>query len=442
MNVFEKFRAVDKDCGGEYDCRENCFLRIYNGVCAEDFNEYVASLESDGFSLLQRTEIEKNLFAAMEKDVAVTIFFTPCDGTMRVTASEKNQFPCFEKTDCKGDCQATFFGFENDHSLIDCGMCLLVQCPDYSFFIVDSGHYFQFNDNDRIYKLMRERTPKGQKVVVNGWLITHAHTDHVSKLMDFLKYNTEDVVIEGFYQNLVRADLYSDDNHEESETAEKLFKVLEAYPAPIYKLHTGMRFYIRSLAFEVLSTHEDIFPDKISDYNDSSCVVMLETEGTKIFIPGDASVFASKRLEQRYDKTLKCDIVQVAHHGHTGLSKTCYEKLGARVAVFPVTQIMFDEDFKRHEADRCAVELADEHYVTSNGTVVIPLPYKHGTVTVLPDETFEDFEKIKRIWRYIYPEKYKNELYERFVANGGSLDNVVIPSSPMGYIEPKPMIEE
>lgn len=443
MDIFDRFPAFESTLAGTYDCREDCFLRLYINATEGGFKEYISELIADGFQLLQSTETDGNLFAALKKDVCVTAYFTPCDGFLRVTASEKNQFPCFEKTDCTGECQTAFFGFESDHTIIDCGMCLLVQCPDYSFFVVDSGHYFQFNDNDRIYRLMRDRTPAGQKVVVNGWMITHAHTDHISKLMDFLKYNTDDVVIEGFYQNLIREDCYVDDNHEENEMAAKLFKMLEAYPAPVYKLHTGMRFYIRNLSFDVLSTHEDLFPDEITDYNDSSCVVMLEAEGTRIFIPGDAAVLAGRKMEQRFsEKTFKCDIVQIAHHGHTGLSTTCYEKLNARVAVFPVTQIMFDADYQRMEPNRRAIELADEYYVTSNGTVVIPLPYKAGTVTVLPDETFEDFEKIKRIWRYVYPDSYKETLYEQFVANGGELDSTVLPTSPMGWIEPKPPIEE
>lgn len=443
MDIFEKIPAFDGKYAGSFDCRENCLMKLFINTTAEDFCGYVSSLEADGFKLLQQTDTEDNLFAVLKKDCVVTVYFTPCDGFTRITASEKNQTPCFEKTECAGECQTTFYGFESDHTIIDCGMCLLVQCPDYSFFIVDSGHYFQFNDNDRIYKLMRERTPKGRKVVVNGWMITHAHTDHISKLMDFLKYNTDDVVIEGFYQNLIREDCYVDDNHEETEMAAKLFRMLEAYPAPVYKLHTGMRFYIRNLTFDVLSTQEDLYPDEITDYNDSSCVVMLEAEGTKIFIPGDAAVLAGRKMEQRFsEKTFKCDVVQIAHHGHTGLSTTCYEKLNADVAVFPVTQIMFDADYQRMAPNRRAIELAKEYYVTSNGTVVIPLPYKEDTVTTLPDETFEDFEKIKRIWRYVYTDEYKEALYENFVANGGELDNTVLPTSAMGWIEPKPPIEE
>lgn len=443
MNLFDTFKPYDGSYSGEYDCRENCFLRVYENVTPDGFSEYVSALENEEFRVLQKNCIADNQFVSLGGNVYVTILYTPCDCTMRVTVCEKNLNPSYEVTECSGPCQTAFFGFENDQTMIDCGMCLLFQCPDYSFFIVDSGHYFQFNDNDRIHKLMRDRTPEGQKIVVNGWLITHAHTDHISKLVDFLRYNTDDVVIEGFYQNLLSTEYRGGDwNHEEIEMAGKLFKVLDDYPAPIYKLHTGMKFHIRNLTFEVLSTHEDIYPDYMDDYNDSSCVVMVEAEGSKVFIPGDAAVDADRKLVARFGSCLKCDVVQIAHHGHTGLSPECYRLLNADTAVFPVTRIMFDQDYNVHESNRVAIELSSKHFITGDGTVVVPLPYDKNTVYTLPDETFEDFEKIKRVWRYVYSEERKQELYGIFLENGGNPDNLLIPTSINGWIEPKPPIDE
>ncbi|MCQ2484891.1 MAG: hypothetical protein MJ168_06105 [Clostridia bacterium] len=441
--IFNAFPKFSKEFTGDYNCRENCYLRLYKNADKKSFFSYIEKLKADGFEVIQQNEIDGNLFAVLGGKVFVTLFYTPCDSILRVTASEENQNPNFDKTDCSGKCQTTFYAFENDHTLIDCGMCLIVQCPDYSFFIVDSGHYFQFNDNDRIYKFMRERTPAGQKVVVNGWMITHAHTDHISKLSDFLKYNTNDVIIEGFYQNLLDGAYECEDwNTEEREMSIKFFKILENYPAPVYKLHTGMRFYIRNLTFNVMSTHEDIYPKAITDYNDSSCVVMMEAEGSKVFIPGDAAVDAGEVMEQRFSDSLKCDIVQIAHHGHTGLSPRCYELLGADLAIFPITRIMFDEELPRKEANRRAIAIANKYYITSDGTVVVPLPYNKETVTALPDETFEDFAKIQRIWRYKYTKERKAELYDIFLQHGGSEDALLLPTSYLGFIEPKPLLED
>ncbi|MBQ7639303.1 MAG: hypothetical protein IJS90_10425 [Clostridia bacterium] len=403
------------------------------------YGELIKALEDDGFETLQKREPNTNLFSALKKEsLRVNALYTPCDGSLRVTVCENEQTPRLSPDSCEGDAETVFYAFENDHTLIDCGMCLMIQCPDHSFFVVDSGHYFQPNDNDRIYKFMRERTPENKKVTVCGWLITHAHTDHVSKLTDFLLYNAGDVVIEGFYQNLLPADYAVwDGNYEETETAKKLFSCLEKYGAPVYKLHTGMRFYVRGLAFDVLSTFEDIFPEYIDDYNDSSAVVMLEAQGSRVFIPGDAAVKAGSMLEKRWGKTLKCDVAQIAHHGHTGLSSECYRLLNADTVIFPVTRVMFEAELPRKEANRTAIALSSQYFITSDGTVRVPLPYKKEKVTKLPDETTEDFAKINRLWKYEYTDEYKKYIYSTFLKNGGDPEKLMLPVSPEGWIEPK-----
>lgn len=443
MNLFNSivpFRAGDAPV---YDCRENCYLRFYENVTESEINVWLTEIEADGFSKLFTNNLYGNLFYTLKKDnLTLTAFYTPCDASLRVTAQKNAVLPRFEKPLTEKLCETAFYCFENDHSMIDCGMCLLIQCSDYSFFVVDSGHYFQVNDNDRIHKFMRERTPSGQKIVISGWLITHAHSDHISKLFDFLRYNCDDVIIEGFYSNLLSENYPGEDwNMEELLLAKKLFNTLDKHPADKIKLHSGQRFYIRNLEIDVLLTHEDIYPQRITDFNDCSCVVTVKAENTKIFIPGDASSLASVKLENLYGENLKCDIAQISHHGHSGLSARLYEMLGAEVAVFPVTRIKFDEEYPVQEANRRAVELADEYFISSDGTVKISLPYQKGSAVQLPDESFEDFEKIKRLWGYTYTPERKNELWELFIKNGGSLNETFLPCDKEGFIETTKWLE-
>ncbi len=431
MELFSKFTQF-RDQADEpvYDCRENCFMKLYRNVDKDEFENWLSVLENDGFESLQKTGNNGNLYACFMGDVQINAFYTPCDSILRVAVSEDKRTPNFTPTACDGKGETAFYGFESDQALIDCGMCLIIQCPDNSFFIVDSGHYMQFNDNDRIYKFMRERTPEGQKVVVNGWLLTHAHSDHICKFMDYLRYNCYDTIIEGIYSNLIPDDYYgyTEWTREEVMLSKKLFKMLAETKIPTYKIHTGQRFYIRNLMFDVLGTHEDIYPNQVTDYNDSSCMVMLTAENSRIFVPGDASVKASVELEKRYGEALKCDVVQIAHHGHRGLSPRAYEYLNADVAVFPITRIKFDEEYPRMEANRRAIELAKAYYITSDGTVKIPLPMNLDTIEVLPDETFEDFGKINRLWGYGYTDERKAELFGMFTERGGDLNTANLPA--------------
>ena len=420
-----------------YNCSDGRFLLIYKNMSEDDHKIYLDRLAADGFSVKMQTENAQNRYTALQKDVTLGVYYSPCDRTLRITADKRNSLPPCKGSDLvKKSGQTVFYCFENDQTLIDCGMCLLLQCPDSSFFVVDSGHYFQFNDNDRLHKFMRERTPNGQKIVINGWLITHSHTDHVAKLMDFLRYNCDDVVIEGFYWNLLDDgyDLPCWDREERAYNTQ-LRRVLNGLTdVPKYKVQAGQRFYIRNLCFDVLCTQEDVYPQRIDDFNDTSVVVAVEADGCRILIPGDASAKESAILETRYGETLKSDVVQIAHHGHSGLSEATYRLIDADVCVFPITEIKFWEEHPRLAANRTAIALANEYYISSNGTVRVPLPYRQGTVTQLPDETCEDFAKIRRLWGYDYTDEYKRELYEKFLKAGGAANKPDLPVDYQGFI--------
>ncbi|HBL40870.1 MAG TPA: hypothetical protein DDY98_04575 [Ruminococcaceae bacterium] len=420
-----------------YSCSDGRYLLIYRNTNQADYETYLQTLTADGFALIMQTERNGNCYSAFQKHLTVGVYYSPCDRTLRVTFDKLNALPPYQKpkTDFESG-KTVFYCFENDQALIDCGMCLLIQCPDNSFFVVDSGHYFQFNDNDRIHQFMRERTPNGKKIVINGWLITHSHTDHVSKLMDFLRYNCDDVVIEGFYWNLLEDDYDLPVWDEEERTFNaRLRKLLNDRTAiPKYKLQAGQRFFIRNLTFDVLCTQEDVYPQRIADFNDSSVVVTVEADGNRIFIPGDASNIESDILESRYGKTLKSDIVQISHHGHFGLTENVYKLIDADLAVFPITEIKFWEEHPRIQANRTAIALAKEYFISSNGTVRVPLPYSEKTVQQLPDETFEDFEKIRRLWGYDYTDEFKKELYEKYLKLGGSPEKANLPVNYKGFI--------
>ena len=131
--VFERFLQFRPTADEPtYDCRENCFMRLYRNVTEAEYKEWIAELENSGMTVLQTTENNGNLYTCLKGEVLVNAFFTPCDGILRVAASETNLVPCFTPTACDGDGETAFYGFESDQSLIDCGMCLMVQCPDHS----------------------------------------------------------------------------------------------------------------------------------------------------------------------------------------------------------------------------------------------------------------------------------------------------------------------
>ncbi len=403
---------------GIYDCSDGVSMALYANVREHDFLEYKTALVNDGYAVFDSTDFAGNIHFTLKNEDMLVQLYRSIDGKMRVIADPYTTVYDKEQGSVERKCNTELYQFETDHSLIDCGMCYIIRCADNSFFIIDSAHYLSVHDNDRIHDFLRSMTPENEKIRIAGWFISHGHEDHYSKFMDYMLYNCEDTVIERIYLNLVSA------QHPDCGRWEQYNNVLmenfrnfinNERDIPIVKLHTGQRFFVRNLEFKVLCTHEDVYPESNADFNNSSVVLMLEAEGTRVLIPGDASDKESIIMEECYGQWLKSDIVQLSHHGHNGTSEQFYQYVNADVVLCPNTQIKIDEEFPRIRANRVAKEIAKEFYISANGTVKLTLPYKLGTAEIFSDETTEDFVSIKYLWGYDYTPEFKANHISKFL---------------------------
>lgn len=401
----------------EYDCGKGCFMLLYKNSSKEVFDDACKAIEQGGFILHAENTIKNNFYKTYKGNVVIQIYFCGTEKEMRIIADPNTNLYNAVPENCADICPVTLWQYEIDHSLIDCGMCLIVRCKDGSFFVIDSAHMYSVNDDIRIVEFLT-KINGGRKPVVAGWFFSHAHEDHVSKFLDIVDYHKNEIEIETVYYNFPSAA-----NEHNIYWGECGLAVMERFERTMVNnpdikcinLHSGQKFYVRNLEFDVLCTHEDVFPEPFSDFNNTSTSLMMFAEGSKVLLPGDSAIESDKVIVRRFGDYLKCDVVQVSHHGHTGTSPEFYRLANAECALFAVTQIKFDEELPRQEANRIAIALAKEYYIASNGTAEIPLPYKFGQSKVYPDETFEDFNGIFNLWTYEYTDEFKEKLYKEFL---------------------------
>lgn len=420
-DIFHGIELIKQPSYDKYDCGKGCEMLLFENCTKADFELQCRMAENAGGRLYDCHELKNNIFKTYISEKLIHIYFCENEKKLRIIADpNKNLFKNSPEA-CPNTHPATLWQFEVDHSLIDCGMCYIVRCCDGSFFVIDSAHMYSVNDDKRIIEFLKNQNG-GKKPVVAGWFISHGHDDHVSKLNDIIDYHRDEIEIEAIYYNFPPSShrdghYWGECNHAITARFEKSLK--ENSDIKCINLHAGQHFYIRNLEFIVLCTHEDVYPNSVRDYNDSTTSLMMHVQGSKVLFPGDSSIESDKVIVPRWGDYLKCDVVQVSHHGHTGTSTEFYRLAAAECALFAITDIKFDEELPRQEPNRVAIEIAKEYHIASNGTVEIPLPYKFGQTKIYPDETFEDFNGIYWLWTYEYTDEYKEKLYRDFLKRKG-----------------------
>ena len=289
----------------EYDSAYSSKLWLFENVEKEEYLSHLEEIKSQGYREVYKTDIEDNLTTVFENgENLIFSSYYPCDNTVRTVLENNKNLPEFKmRENLERKTKTTLWQYEIDHSLIDCGMCYIIRACDGSFFIIDSAHTYSCRDDERIHQFLRERTPEGEKIRIAGWFFSHGHDDHITQFKNFLLYQSDDVIIEGLYFNFPTYD------HRDAGEwmgagkgyVEQFRNAIKKRPdIPVYTLHSGETFFIRNLKFDVLCSHEDVFPKSNENYNDSSVVLMMTAENTKVCFPGDAGHEESYILEERY----------------------------------------------------------------------------------------------------------------------------------------------
>ena len=212
------------------------------------------------------------------------------------------------------------------------GMFLVYKLSDGRLFVFDGG-------NASVKNFMVEALQEiagTKKVKVAAWVMTHDHGDHYGALIEYYYANASTIGqvldVEEFWMNPMNS---------EGENVQKHFK--NAFPkAKMRKLTYGEEITLDKIKMTVLSTPDKIVGKSGVDVNSYSLVMMLNIGGKKILMTGDANEptwnFMVDQQKNGAKYSLKCDYLQVPHHGVQAAGTTeGYNAADAKYLVIPST---------------------------------------------------------------------------------------------------------
>ena len=321
------------------DAGNGTVLVVYRAK-SEDCDAYLQKLESFGYTLHTSNEIDGNrYFTYHGNDTTVTVMDNPALGTVRITvdpavytlATEPESFEAVVTP------SVTMLGLENYYvsgSLNQNGLSLIYQLSDGSFIVVDGGH----NNSTaarQIYVKMAELAPDPQNIVIAAWIITHSHNDHAGAFMLFSQSYGAAMKLEKLLVNFP-SDVQCRAGGTGTTYKTGVMNCSAFYQGvEIIKVHPGQIFYIRDAVIQILYTMDLYEPATLTDFNDSSIVCTVSLGGQKLMQTGDCGVVASGVLTSIYEDALKCDILQVSHHGYAGGTEGLYRMVDPVYVLWP-----------------------------------------------------------------------------------------------------------
>lgn len=258
------------------------------------------------------------------------------------------------------------------------GSSFIIQLKNGHFIVNDGGTDY---DAPYLFDYLEELAPEGEKPVVEAWVISHAHYDHIGWVRTF-QNNYADyegrVLVEGFYYNEPNAEVVAEEGKIKDiailKDVIKHIKTTDGKTPEIYRLHTGQRFYFNDIIMDVsLSQEQLLFEDYEDGFNESSTWLLYTIEGETVMIGGDSGPAGMKAMMEIYSKEYcTFDFYSALHHGYN-IRADFTEYCTIDVVMYTERKVVSSGSKGKMN------EKARETYSYGDGTMIFTFPYTEGS---------------------------------------------------------------
>lgn len=183
---------------------------------------------------------------------------------------------------------------------------------------------------------------KSHGSVVDCWIITHPHIDHMGAFEEIAKDTS--IRIEKIYMSLNDEDWYINNEPTRADEIKEFFSIIKQNDIKdkIEEPNVGDLIQVDNFKGKVLGIkNPEITTNAI---NNSSMVIKFQINNKSILFLGDTGSESSEKLIKNQGKNLKADIVQVAHHGQNGATEDLYKVVKPTICLWPTPQWLWDND--------------------------------------------------------------------------------------------------
>lgn len=369
-----------------YFSSDETHVMSYKSSSKTDFEKYKKLLLANNYNFEFDNQIEENYFATFTNDKAlVNLAYYNIDNKLTLIYSPKgyiaNQIEISNKIIDPSLTQIGRSGASQSSS----GLSLTFQLEDGSYIMVDGGPT-DSSDEVKLLNFLKDNNPNEGKPKIT-WIFTHAHHDHMNLALSFLEKYHNEIEVTMFCYNFPSIDdiPITEEPASRVETSrgliEKLDYLIDTYyqDAIIYKHHAGDILHLAGCKIEFLQTHESYYPNEFSWFNHTSSAFIVTIDNKKVMVLGDSEYTNNEYLSYLYGDILKCDVLQLAHHGLNGGSLNLYKEIDPSICLWAIDETRYKTN------DYCLGNkpLCDCNAWIRNNSIRVRSHYHASTTTTL-----------------------------------------------------------
>ncbi len=181
---------------------------------------------------------------------------------------------------------------------------------------------------------------------VNAWLLTHPDTDHAGALYNLMtRANLGGIAVDHVYCTFGPQEWYDAHTPDNAAfVAELRNRLSQCLPQGVLVDPVTAGMEIPAAGIRTVVVNNAVFGESHTA-NSTGIVYRCEMNGVRIMFLGDLDFSSGELLLQRTaPEELKADIVQMAHHGQSGVGEDVYRAIGAKICLWPTPQWLWDND--------------------------------------------------------------------------------------------------
>ena len=375
-----------------YDSSEKHYMLWYSDVEASAFDTYSATVEGDGYELVNSNTIGNNAYATYVKgERKIHFYYVAAEKQLRIVYGPNDIVPELFATEHEkvATPQATLMPLKYI-SASGGGACMIYTLEDGTFFVLDGGWK---EEADVLYKTLKalntDANGADAPIVISAWFLSHGHGDHVGCIKTFAPQYGDEVKVNALIFNGVRetqllnTKVTSDPlaTGAVSSGVAAHFKTVDGDRTPIMMLHSGQKLSFGGAVLEVMFTHEDMFDIKITNFNNFNTVVRMTLGGESMLLANDAvNVELPEMIKELGEEALRHEFCMVTHHGADSGYLPYYEVVGAKYYFWPNSYDHYLSALEKYKPWAPDVkDNATEFYLAWEVCTTLNLPYTEGS---------------------------------------------------------------